>query len=130
MAAVQANLTSVFGNNGNNSAPLKFHDSSFFPGIDVTVHIAGVRRMGIWSTSFLGPKATLTSGRLPKLRKELIDRREKLGGPRYTQMFYAKQGTITEEMAYCATREKLEPEFMRSEVARGRAIIPSNKKHT
>ncbi|XP_040375717.1 LOW QUALITY PROTEIN: phosphomethylpyrimidine synthase, chloroplastic [Rosa chinensis] len=32
-------------------------------------------------------------------------------------------------MLYCATREKLDPEFVRSEVARGRAIIPSNKKH-
>ncbi|WMV32075.1 hypothetical protein MTR67_025460 [Solanum verrucosum] len=44
-------------------------------------------------------------------------------------MFYAKQGIITEEMAYCAAREKMDPEFVRSEVARGRAIIPSNKKH-
>lgn len=44
-------------------------------------------------------------------------------------MYYAKQGIITEEMLYCATREKLDPEFVRSEVARGRAIIPSNKKH-
>lgn len=44
-------------------------------------------------------------------------------------MFYAKQGLITEEMLFCATREKLDPEFVRSEVARGRAIIPSNKKH-
>ncbi|OMO84271.1 Thiamine biosynthesis protein ThiC [Corchorus capsularis] len=66
---------------------------------------------------------------LPKLRKDWIDRREKLGAPRYTQMYYAKQGIITEEMLYCATREKLDPEFVRSEVARGRAIIPSNKKH-
>ncbi|XP_004294241.1 PREDICTED: phosphomethylpyrimidine synthase, chloroplastic-like [Fragaria vesca subsp. vesca] len=66
---------------------------------------------------------------LPQLRKDWIDRREKLGTPRYTQMYYAKQGIITEEMLYCATREKLDPEFVRSEVARGRAIIPSNKKH-
>ncbi|CAN1282412.1 Phosphomethylpyrimidine synthase, chloroplastic [Linum perenne] len=66
---------------------------------------------------------------LPKLRKEWIDRREKLGGPRFTQMYYAKQGIITEEMLYCATRERLDPEFVRSEVARGRAIIPSNKNH-
>ncbi|XP_050371623.1 phosphomethylpyrimidine synthase, chloroplastic isoform X2 [Argentina anserina] len=66
---------------------------------------------------------------LPPLRKDWVDRREKLGTPRYTQMYYAKQGIITEEMLYCATREKLDPEFVRSEVARGRAIIPSNKKH-
>ncbi|CAA6655113.1 unnamed protein product [Spirodela intermedia] len=66
---------------------------------------------------------------LPKIRKDWIERREQLGAPRYTQMYYAKQGIITEEMLFCATREKLEPEFVRSEVARGRAIIPSNKKH-
>ncbi|VAH95765.1 unnamed protein product [Triticum turgidum subsp. durum] len=66
---------------------------------------------------------------LPKIRKEWIDRREKLGSPRYTQMYYAKQGVITEEMLYCAKRENLAPEFVRSEVARGRAIIPSNKRH-
>ncbi|KAF4372231.1 hypothetical protein G4B88_009301 [Cannabis sativa] len=66
---------------------------------------------------------------LPKLRKDWINKREKLGAPRYTQMYYAKQGIITEEMLYCATRENLDPEFVRSEVARGRAIIPSNKKH-
>ncbi|KAM0884699.1 hypothetical protein ACQ4PT_030828 [Festuca glaucescens] len=66
---------------------------------------------------------------LPKIRKEWIDRREKLGSPRYTQMYYAKQGIITEEMLYCAKRENLTPEFVRSEVARGRAIIPSNKRH-
>jgi phosphomethylpyrimidine synthase len=46
------------------------------------------------------------------------------------QMHYAKSGIITEEMAYCAAREGMEPEFVRSEVARGRAIIPSNKRHT
>lgn len=66
---------------------------------------------------------------LPKLRKEWVDRRQKMGPPRFTQMYYAKQGIITEEMLYCAAREKLDPEFVRSEVARGRAIIPSNKKH-
>lgn len=45
-------------------------------------------------------------------------------------MYYAKQGVITEEMAYVAAREGMDPEFVRSEVARGRAIIPSNKRHT
>ncbi|CAL9187919.1 unnamed protein product [Musa hybrid cultivar] len=66
---------------------------------------------------------------LPKIRKDWVERREQLGAPRYTQMFYAKQGMITEEMLFCAAREKLDPEFVRSEVACGRAIIPSNKNH-
>lgn len=33
-----------------------------------------------------------------------------------TQMYYAKAGVITEEMAYVAAREKMDPEFVRSEV--------------
>ena len=44
-------------------------------------------------------------------------------------MHFAKLGLITEEMAFVAAREGVEPEFVRSEVARGRAIICSNKNH-
>jgi len=46
-----------------------------------------------------------------------------------TQMHYARRGVITEEMLYVARREQLEPEVVRSEVARGRLIIPSNINH-
>jgi phosphomethylpyrimidine synthase len=46
-----------------------------------------------------------------------------------TQMHYARQGAITEEMHYVAAREKLSPESVRSEVARGRMIIPANVNH-
>src|SRR6202008_4176804 len=46
-----------------------------------------------------------------------------------SQMHYARQGVITEEMEYVAKREKLDPEVVRSEVARGRAIIPANINH-
>src|ERR1700740_3086774 len=52
------------------------------------------------------------------------------GGVRnFSQMHYARKGLMTEEMEYVARREKLEPEFVRSEVARGRAIIPANIHH-
>ncbi len=46
-----------------------------------------------------------------------------------SQMHFARLGVITEEMEYVAKREKLEPELVRSEVARGRAIIPANIHH-
>ncbi|HLK49083.1 MAG TPA: phosphomethylpyrimidine synthase ThiC [Bryobacteraceae bacterium] len=46
-----------------------------------------------------------------------------------TQMHYARQGVITEEMHYVAKRENLTPEVVRSEVARGRMIIPANINH-
>ena len=61
-------------------------------------------------------------------------------GKNVTQMHYARKGIITDEMEYIAIREnifhnkpnhdnKITPEFVRSEIASGRAIIPSNINH-
>jgi phosphomethylpyrimidine synthase len=70
-------------------------------------------------------------------------------GRNVTQIHYARQGLITEEMKFIAARENLgrsalprdgnsfgasipdeiSPEFVRDEIARGRAIIPSNINH-
>lgn len=61
-------------------------------------------------------------------------------GKRITQMAYAKQGIITPEMEYVAIRENMNcaelgiqthitPEFVRKEVAAGRAVIPANINH-
>ena len=47
-----------------------------------------------------------------------------------TQMHYARQGIITEEMHYVAHREHIASELVRSEIARGRMIIPANIHHT
>jgi phosphomethylpyrimidine synthase len=46
-----------------------------------------------------------------------------------TQMHYAKKGTITPEMEFVALRENFDAEFVRNEVACGRAIIPANINH-
>src|SRR3984893_11476981 len=46
-----------------------------------------------------------------------------------SQMHFARQGFITEEMEFIAKREHLEPELIRSEVARGRCIISANIHH-
>ena len=46
-----------------------------------------------------------------------------------TQMHYARKGMVTGEMEYVARRENLSPELIRSEVARGRMIIPANIHH-
>ena len=46
-----------------------------------------------------------------------------------TQMHYARQGVVTGEMEFVARRENVTPEFIRSEVARGRMIIPANLHH-
>jgi phosphomethylpyrimidine synthase len=55
--------------------------------------------------------------------KRLVDRVR-------TQLHYARQGVTTEEMMCVAGREGLTPELVRSEVARGRMIIPANIRHT
>jgi phosphomethylpyrimidine synthase len=54
----------------------------------------------------------------------------RMADPIRTQMHYARQGRITEEMQYVARRERLAPELVREEVARGRLIIPANINHT
>jgi phosphomethylpyrimidine synthase len=46
-----------------------------------------------------------------------------------TQLEEARRGVITPEMEYVARREKLEPELVRDEVARGRMVIPANTEH-
>lgn len=50
-------------------------------------------------------------------------------GKNVTQLHYAKKGIITPEMEFIAIRENMKPEFVRDEVAKGRAIIPSNINH-
>jgi phosphomethylpyrimidine synthase len=63
-------------------------------------------------------------------RAEWITRRkaENTDG-NFSQMRYARRGLITEEMEYIARKEKLSPELVRDEVARGRLIIPANINH-
>ena len=46
-----------------------------------------------------------------------------------TQLHYARRGIITPEMEFIALREGMEPEFVRAEVAAGRAVIPANINH-
>lgn len=66
--------------------------------------------------------------------------RRALEGKRVTQMHYARKGIVTPEMEYVAIRENLDnaargiksyitPEFVRDEVAAGRAIIAANINH-
>lgn len=50
-------------------------------------------------------------------------------GRNITQLHYARKGIITPEMEFVAIRENMEPEFVRAEIAAGRAIMPSNINH-
>jgi phosphomethylpyrimidine synthase len=97
----------------------------------------------------LGPDRSGGVSPFPKVRKRVLRARS---GANVTQMHYARRGIITPEMEYVAIRENLgrevaldqardgesfgasipdfvTPEFVRDEVARGRAIIPANINH-
>jgi len=52
-----------------------------------------------------------------------------LAGRTVTQMRYAKQGVITSEMEFVALREGVSAEYVRDEIARGRAVLPVNVNH-
>src|SRR3954452_5941468 len=67
---------------------------------------------------------------VPKPRADWISRRlQQNTDGNFSQMHYARQGVITEEMSFIAHKEKLTPELVRDEVARGRMIIPANINH-
>src|ERR1700719_3123944 len=51
------------------------------------------------------------------------------GNRNMSQMHWARRGVTTEEMRFVAGREKIDPELIRSEIARGRLIIPANVNH-
>ncbi|MBL8600738.1 MAG: phosphomethylpyrimidine synthase ThiC [Myxococcales bacterium] len=61
------------------------------------------------------------------MRKEWVSRRA--GDTVKTQMFYARKGIITDEMAFVAHREDVAPTLVRDEVALGRLVIPANVAH-
>tara|TARA_B100001123_G_scaffold448645_1_gene610650 strand:+ start:6128 stop:7753 length:1626 start_codon:yes stop_codon:yes gene_type:complete len=76
-----------------------------------------------------GPGSDDVRRGISKVRKPWVDAQRRRGNVG-TQRWYARRKEITPEMEYVSIREGLPPEFVRSEVARGRAIIPANINHT
>jgi len=77
-----------------------------------------------------GPQGQDPFAGLSKLREEWISERLQNADGNLSQMHYARLGIITEEMTFVAAREGCEVEFVRNELAAGRAIIPANINHT
>jgi len=113
--------------------PLRVYDTSGPLGGDVHVGLPGLRtpwiaeRGGVEEveTSYRPVDAANTAEIPEALRNRPL---RSTGGP-VTQLHYARKGEITPEIEFVALREGMEPEFVRSEIARGRAIIPSNINH-
>lgn len=69
-------------------------------------------------------------GRRAPVREGLLPRRPRRAtGGAVTQRAYARRGEITPEMEFAALREGVEPEFVRDELAAGRAVLPANVNH-
>jgi phosphomethylpyrimidine synthase len=79
----------------------------------------------VYDTS--GPQGHDVRQGLPKLREPWVAPRR--GSQTVTQLHYARKGIVTPEVEFVAIREGFDPEFVRSEVALGRAIIPANVNH-
>ena len=86
----------------------------------------GEPSLRLYDTS--GPQGHDVRAGLPKLRAPWIEARRATGHVG-TQLYYARRGEVTPEMEFISAREGLPAEFVRAEVARGRAIIPSNINH-
>ncbi len=91
------------------------------------LHLTNGETLDLYDTS--GPQGHDRKAGLPKLRTPWIERRRALGTGNVSQMHFARRGIVTEEMAYVAAREGVDVEFVRSEIAAGRAIIPANVRH-
>ncbi len=111
--------------------PLRVYDPSGPQGVDVRQGLPALRLPWLLerdiSTSGGGanPRGSGSSGLIPESLLRPVYR----GRSAVTQLAYARRGEITPEMEFVAIREGLPAEFVRSEVARGRAIIPANINH-
>ena len=106
--------------------PLRVYDSSGPQGGDVRAGLPALRAMWIRERDVERVSAARQSG---TLIPDSLQRTAYRGRGPVTQLHYARRGEITPEMQFIALREGLPAEFVRQEVARGRAIIPANINH-
>jgi phosphomethylpyrimidine synthase len=76
-----------------------------------------------------GPQDIDVRAGLPKVRAPWVARRISRGDTNFSQLHCARRGEMTEEMRFVALREGVFAEFVRDEIAAGRAILPANIRH-
>ncbi|MGD8288491.1 MAG: phosphomethylpyrimidine synthase ThiC [Gemmatimonadota bacterium] len=107
---------------------LRVYDTSGPRDVDVRQGLPAIRDEWIRS------RAVSETGRTRELAgdvemPESLRRRTLRGSGSVTQMTYARNGEVTPEMEFVAIREGVDADKVRTEVARGRAIIPANVNH-
>jgi len=115
--------------------PVRVYDTSGPQGTDVREGLPALRHPWIVERDVErvgSQKSVAGGGNAPDFRLPTPDsllRTIYRGRSAVTQLHYARRGEITPEMEFVALREGLPAEFVRAEVARGRAIIPANINH-
>jgi phosphomethylpyrimidine synthase len=139
---VEVSLSDSPGRNGAvPNPPLRLYDTSG-PGSVPTVGLPPLRRPWIMARSDVEEYAGRTSVRRDDgraaVRRTGADPEVfpapgraplRSSGTPVTQLHYARRGEITPEMAFVAAREDMDAEFVRDEIAAGRAILPANVNH-
>ena len=100
--------------------PLRVYDTSGPQGYDVRSGLPHLRAAWIAARDVVETRTATHAGRPLRVLR---------GAGPVTQLHYARKGVVTPEMEFVAAREGFDAEFVRSEVARGRAIIPANINH-
>ena len=108
-------------------APLRVYDTSGPRGCDVRQGLPPLREA--WITGRGGVEQRAGAAGSPAAGLPGAGRRPRRATAGVTQLHHARRGAVTEEMEFVALREGFAPEFVRDEVARGRAIIPANINH-
>jgi phosphomethylpyrimidine synthase len=108
--------------------PLRVYDTSGPQGHDVRQGLPPVRQPWIVERDVERRPESAASSPADAIPATLRRPAWRGRGP-VTQLHYARRGEVTPEMEFVALREGLPAELVRSEVARGRAIIPANINH-
>ncbi|MDA0328663.1 MAG: phosphomethylpyrimidine synthase ThiC [Gemmatimonadetes bacterium] len=109
--------------------PLRVYDTSGPQGVDVRLGLPTVRATWIRDRGDVSEAARTLRPASGVEMPTGLTRPTFRGSGAVTQMAYARRGEVTPEMEFVAIREAMAPEFVRDEVARGRAIIPANINH-
>jgi phosphomethylpyrimidine synthase len=114
--------------------PLRVYDTSGPQGHDVRQGLPPLRRDWIAARGNVvaGPRALQSPLSAERPMPPALAQRMRgalRGTGAVTQLHFARRGVVTPEMEFIAIREGFDPEFVRAEVARGRAIIPANINH-